>query len=162
MIVKTLYQYGQMSFLCTVHRNLCIVHRILCTFHGQFRQILCKMWNFHLEPRTKILTHFKVSDGEIAFLKFHFLLEVIIHNFHIIITRRKWHYNKAISASEPLKCARILVLGSKWKFNVFQKNRQKCSVYSTQKSAYNAHVSVYRTQKTHLPILLVIGLNQAS
>ena len=95
MIVKTLYQYGQMSFLCTVHRNLCIVHRILCTFHRQFWQILCKMWNFHLEPRTKILTHFKVSDGEIAFLKFHFLLEVIIHNFHIIISRREWNFKKS-------------------------------------------------------------------
>ena len=69
--------------------------------------------NVEFSCGTKISTHFKGSDGEIAFLKFHFVLELIIHNFYIIMSRRKWNFKKAISPSEPLKCVGILVLGSK-------------------------------------------------
>ena len=54
-----------------------------------FLPIFGKMLNFCLEPRTEILADFKGSECEIAFLKFHFILEVIIHNFIIIIPRRK-------------------------------------------------------------------------
>ena len=106
-------QYGQISFLCTVHRNLCIVHTFLCTLHRKFWPFFSKTLNFHQQPRTENPTHFNVSDGEIAFLKVHFLLELLIHNFYIIMSRRKWNFKKAISPSEPLKCVRILVLGSK-------------------------------------------------
>ena len=82
---------------------------------------ILKKLNFHLEPRTKILPHFKGSECEIAFLKFHFLLDIIMWKLWIITSRRKWNFKKAISPSEPLKCARILVLGSKWKFNILHK-----------------------------------------
>ena len=66
-----------------------------------------------------------------CFFEFHFLLELINQNFHIIISRRKRNFKKAISASEPLKCARILILGSKWKFNILQKICKKflCTVH---------------------------------
>ena len=79
------------------------------------------MLNFYLEPRIKIIARFKGSECEIAFLKFHFLLDIIMWKLWIITSRRKWNFKKAISPSEPLKCARILVLGSKWKFNILHK-----------------------------------------
>ena len=109
----------QIGFLCTVHRKLCHWHRFLCTVHRKFLPIFGKM--FHLELRTNILAHFKGPECEILFLKFHFLFEVFIHKFQIIMSRRKWNFKKADPPPEPLKCARILVLGSKWKFNVLQK-----------------------------------------
>ena len=70
----------QMSFLCMVHRKLCQLHWFLCTVHRKFLTIFGKILNFHLEPRTKILAHFKGSECEIAFSKFHFLPELIIEN----------------------------------------------------------------------------------
>ena len=109
--IQLLSIFTLLSFLCTVQRNLCIVHKFLCTVHKKFQQFFLKMLNFHLLPRTKFL-HMG-SDSEIAFLKFHFLLELIDHNIHIIMFRRKCNFKKAISAYETLKCARILVLGSK-------------------------------------------------
>ena len=36
----------------------------------------------------------------------------------------------------------------------FTQNLPKLSMECTQNSVYNAQVSVYRTQKTHLPILI--------
>ena len=137
-----------MSFLCTVHRNLCIVNRFLCTLHRKFWPIFCKTLNLYLEPRTKIPTHFKSSDSEIAFLEFHFLLELIIHNFCIIMSRRKLNIKKAISPSEPLKCLRILVLGSKYKFNVLQKIGQNflCSIHRNLCTMHRFLCTIHRNQ----------------
>ena len=44
---------------------------------------------------------------------------------------RKLNFKKSISHSEPLKCARVLVLGSKVKFKVFQKRGKNflCTVH---------------------------------
>ena len=133
-----------------VHRNLCIVHRVLCTLHRKFWPIFCQTLNLYQEPRTKIRTHFKGSDDEIAFLKFHFLLELIIHNFCIIMSRRKWNFKKAISPSEPLKCVGILVLGSKYKFNILQKISQNflCSVHRNLCTMHRFLCTVHRNQKT--------------
>ena len=85
-------------------------------------------------------------DGEIAFLKFHFLLEVIMHNFHIIMSRRKWNFKKAISHSEPLKWGRILILGSKWKFNFLPKMGKNflCTVYRNLCKWHSFLCSVHR------------------
>ena len=143
-----LHQYGQIWFLCTVHRNLCIVNRFLCTLHRKFWPIFCKMMNLYLEPRTKIPTHFKGSDGEIAFLKFHFLLDRIMQKLWIINSRRKWHSKKAISLSELLKCVGILVLGSKYKFHVLQKIGQNflCSVHRNLCTMHRFLCTVHRNQ----------------
>ena len=101
-IIIDFIQYGQMSFLCTVHRKLCYLHRFLCTVHIHFFHIFGKMLNSHLEPRTKIQAHYKGSECEIAFLKFHFLLDIIMWKLWLINSRRKWNFEKAISHSEPL------------------------------------------------------------
>ena len=85
-----------MSFLYTVHRKLCHWHRFLCTIHKFFLPIFGKMSNFCLEPRTKILAHFKGSESEIAFLKFHFLLDIIMWEIWMITSRRKLNFKKAI------------------------------------------------------------------
>ena len=55
-------QYGQMSFLCTLHRKLCHWPRFLCTVHRKFLPIFGKILNFKLEPRTKNLAHFNGSE----------------------------------------------------------------------------------------------------
>ena len=44
------------------------------------------MLNFHFEPRTKILPHFKGSECEIAFSKIRFLLAKIDYNVEIFLT----------------------------------------------------------------------------
>ena len=120
----------------------------LCTVHRKFLTIFDKILNFHLEPRTKILAHFKGLECEIAFSKFHFLLELIIHNFCIIMSRRKWNFQKAISPSEPLKCVGILVLGSKYKFNGLQKIGQNflCSVHRNLCTMHRFLCTVHRNQ----------------
>ena len=65
-------QYGQFRDQYTVHRK--------------FLPLFCKTLNFTLEPRTKTLAHFKGSECEIAFLKFHFLLALTNDNMEIFLT----------------------------------------------------------------------------
>ena len=62
-----------------------------CTQNSVF--VPWKIWanfvqnvEFSFKTKKKNLPHFKGSDGEIAFFKFHILLEVIFHSFHIIIS----------------------------------------------------------------------------
>ena len=141
-----------MSFLCTLRRKLCHWYMFLCTIHRKCLPIFDKMLNFHLEPRPKILSHFKDSECEIAFLKFHFLLDIIMWKLWIITLRRKWNFKKAISHSEPLKWARILVLGFKWKFNVFQKigknylrsvHRNLCTMHRFLCTVHRIFLAIY-------------------
>ena len=100
------------------------------------------------QPRNLVMLYKRVRVvlHEIAFLKFHFLLEVIMHNFHIIMSRRKWNFKKAISHSEPLKWGRILILGSKWKFNFLPKMGKNflCTVYRNLCKWHSFLCSVHR------------------
>ena len=57
----------------------CTQSSVQCMLHRKFGKMLI----FHSEPRTIILIYFKDSNGELAFLKFTFPLELINHNFHI-------------------------------------------------------------------------------
>ena len=54
--------------------------------HRKFLPLFVKTLIFTLEPRTKILAHFKGSECEIAFLKFHFLLALTNDNIEIFLT----------------------------------------------------------------------------
>ena len=113
-----------------------------------------------MEPRTKIPTHFKGSDGEIAFLKFQLLPDTIMQKLWIINSRRKWNFTKVISPSEPLKCVGILVVGSKYKFNVLQKIDQNflCSVHRNLCTMHRFLCTVHR--KLICPYWKVQGLDQ--
>ena len=72
--IPVFQQYGQFWNLCRWPRNLCHVHSFLCTLHRKFLPFFDTMLNLHLQTRTKILAHFKGSEYEIVFLKFHLLL----------------------------------------------------------------------------------------
>ena len=70
--------WGNLSLWWSLNYTARVSHRFLCMLHRKFCQFFCKMLNFNSEPRTKILAHFKDSDGDIAFLKFYFpLMEIV-------------------------------------------------------------------------------------
>ena len=68
------------------YSNQYVQFRDQCTVHRKFLPLFCKTLNFTLEPRTKTLAHFKGSECEIAFLKFHFLLALTNDNIEIFLT----------------------------------------------------------------------------
>ena len=70
-------QYGQMSFLCTVHRNLCIVNDLCVLYTEMFALFL---HNSEFLCGTKNKNSWKFQGLKIAFLKFHFLPDLIIEN----------------------------------------------------------------------------------
>ena len=116
------------SVLCVWYT--CIKHRFLCILHRIFHLFFFLTFKIHLEPKTKILAHFKASGAKSAF-----------QNKSISFLTwwcRKYHWSiqewSGISPFEPLKCAKNLCLGSKWKFNILPKIGKifPCTVHINQ------------------------------
>ena len=56
-----------------LHRNLCYIHVFLKSLHRKLLTFSTQVHFIQMKPLTKILAHFKGSECEIAFLKFHLL-----------------------------------------------------------------------------------------
>ena len=68
-----------------LHRNLCYIHVFLKSLHRKLLTFSTQVLFIQMKPLTKILAHFKGSECEIAFLKFHLLPHLLIVYIFLIL-----------------------------------------------------------------------------
>ena len=90
-------------------------------------------------------------------LSWNIVLQIISDVYQLLHFKDQFVANKSMTFG-PNATNLVYIIGQCILLKDLSQNLPKFSMERTQNSVYNAQVSVYRTQKTNLPILLFVSL----